>query len=283
MKIVIIGATGMLGHKMTQVLSNNFEVHAVYRSSLDYFTEKNIISHKNVDVKNFDSLSQLISNINPDFVLNCVGIIKQIKDKEDHELINSYLPNFLSKNIPSKTKLIHFSTDCVFSGKDGNYTEKSLTDAKDSYGISKRKGEPKASNTLVIRTSIIGHEIGKKISLVSWFMNEKSEVKGFSNAIFSGFSTLKLSQIINEIILNDYFKPGLFHLATKPINKYELLCLINNQYELNKKIIIDTKFHCNRSLVPELFKKEFFDYYYPWDEIILEMHQDYIRYFKLYN
>jgi dTDP-4-dehydrorhamnose reductase len=285
LKILVLGANGMLGHKMTQVLSRDFIVHATIRNSPSFDLENNIIFHENIDIKSGNNLIDLINNIMPDYVLNCIGIIKQLEniDEKNQDFINSFLPNFLAENIPENTRLIHFSTDCVFDGKTGNYSENDKPTASDSYGISKFRGEPISKNTMVLRTSIIGHELGKNISLVSWFLNQKSEVSGFNKAIFSGFPTVVLANMVNKIIKEQYFSNGLFHLAADPISKYDLLEIINNQYKLKKKITKNNNFLCDRSLNPLKFKNNIFEYSYHWEYLIKEMYDDYILYNSLYK
>ena len=285
LKILVLGANGMLGHKMTQVLSREFVVHATVRNSPSFDLESNIFFHKHIDVKSEKNLIKLINNIMPDYVLNCIGIIKQLEnvDEKNQDFINSFLPNFLAENIPENSKLIHFSTDCVFDGKAGNYSENDKPTASDSYGISKFRGEPISKNAMVLRTSIIGHELGKNISLVNWFLGQKSEVSGFSKAIFSGFPTVILASIVSKIIKEQYFTNGLFHLATDPISKYDLLEIINNQYQLKKKITKNNDFVCDRSLNSLKFKNNIFDYSYSWKYLIKEMHNDYIAYYSIYK
>jgi len=285
LKILILGGNGMLGHKMTQVLSREFTVHATVRKSSSYASENNITFHENIDIKNLKKLLGLIRDISPDYILNCVGVIKQLKnvDEKNQNFINSFFPNHLAENIPEKSKLIHFSTDCVFDGSSGNYFESDKPNASDSYGISKFKGEPESENTMVLRTSIIGHEIGKSISLVSWFLSQKSDISGFNKAIFSGFPTVVLATIVKKIIKESFFKNGLFHLAADPISKYDLLKMINNQYQLNKKITQNNNFICDRSLNPTKFKNNIFQYSYSWKYLIKEMHNDYLLYKSVYK
>lgn len=280
MKILILGVSGMLGHRAFFQFENNpeFEVFGTLRKKevlISYFRNvKNIYS--NIDALNINSIYNLIDRIKPDVILNCIGVIKQVKEAKDPILsieINSLFPHKLAKYIKnSKTRLIHISTDCVFSGDKGGYKETDNSDAKDLYGKSKNLGELiNFDNCITLRTSIIGHELKGKRSLLEWFLSQERPIKGFTNAIYSGFTTLELVNIIEKYVIKKPMKNGLYHLSSNPISKYDLLKIIARVY--NKKIIIHPcqRYKNNKSLNSDLFRIDFDYIVKSWDQMILEM------------
>ena len=232
--ILLLGSTGMAGHMVYFYLKslNKYNiVNASYRTKL---TEDTLI----VDVKNIEDVEKLIMLVKPDYIINCIGIlIKGSLEIENAVFINAYFPHLLAK-IADKisSKLIHLSTDCVFSGREGNYKEDSLKDAVDIYGQSKSLGEIYGSNHLTIRTSIIGPELKQNgEGLFHWFMLSAGEVTGYTNAIWSGVSTLELAKAI-EWYLNNNNISGIVHLTNgNQINKFDLLKLFKHVW--NKKDI----------------------------------------------
>ena len=245
MKILILGATGMLGNSMFRFLSTdkNLDIYATSRSSSarSYFSKElgdKIIP--NVDVENQDSLVEVLNKVKPNVVINCIGLVKQLADANDPLKalpINSLLPHRLAGLCELVgSRLIHISTDCVFSGKKGNYKESDLPDCYDLYGRSKFLGEVDYPHAITLRTSIIGHELSGNRSLTNWFLSSEGSVKGFEKAIYSGFPTVELARIIKDFVLPNKELHGLYHVASKPINKLELLKLIAEIY--NKKIDI---------------------------------------------
>mgnify|MGYP006155089097 CR=1 FL=1 len=282
MKILVLGITGMLGHKAFSIFSENakFETFGTVRKDEDidnYFKDSNnIIS--NVDALNPESAFKLIDKLKPDIVLNCIGIIKQLKEAKDPIFsieINSLFPHKLAKYIKnSKTRLIHISTDCVFSGDKGNYYEKDNSDAKDLYGKSKYLGElTNYDNCITLRTSIIGPELKGKLSLLEWFLKEEAPVKGFTNAIYSGFTTLELINIIENYVIKIPRKNGLYHLSSNPISKYDLLKIIAKIYNKNILITPYEQFKNNKSLNSDLFKNDFGYIVKPWGQMVIEMYR----------
>ena len=262
-KIIILGSTGMMGSAISNLLKNDerFQILCIYKNlkKIKFISLKKN-QKKKLNVKNFSELKKTIIKFNPHYLINCVGLIKQLftdKNIKDARYLNSTLPLKLSiiakKN---KFKIIHLSTDCVFSGSKGNYSEKNKADAQDYYGISKLKGEIKSKNVLNIRTSIIGHEINTNFSLLNWFLNQ-NKVKGFKNAFFTGLTTLELSNIIiNKIILKKVFLNGLFHISGPRISKLNLLKIIKKTYKTKTIINIDNDFKIDRSLNSIKFRKK---------------------------
>ncbi len=233
--ILLLGSTGMAGHMIYYYLqkTNNYNiVNVSYRNKL---IENSVI----IDIKNKIELEHLILELNPDYIINCIGIlIKGSADIENSIYINSYFPHFL-KSICDKigAKLIHLSTDCVFSGKDGDYKENSFRDADDVYGRSKALGEINDNNHLTIRTSIIGPELKSNgEGLFHWFMSQHKDIIGYTNAIWTGVSTLELAKAI-EYYLNNNSVSGIVHLTNGvKISKYELLKLFKaiwNAHDVN--------------------------------------------------
>lgn len=260
-KILILGSHGMLGHTL-----------------LSFFSLKkvNVISlNSNFRIKehNLFMLKKFFYQTKPDFVINCIGWIKQKKKKNllDIFFLNSILPIKISYWAEEmKFKFIHFSTDCVFSGVRGNYNEKDTPDAKDLYGYSKLLGEVRNKNSMTIRCSIIGHELKSKNGLLEWFLSKK-KVNGFTRVIFSGVTTLELGKVILKII-NKKIYNRIIHISSSPISKYKLLNIIKKVYSRNTQIIKCSYPKINRSLVSHFFKKKI-KYNFPsWNKMIQDMY-----------
>tara|TARA_X000000950_G_scaffold270059_1_gene349394 strand:- start:1607 stop:2485 length:879 start_codon:yes stop_codon:yes gene_type:complete len=262
-KIIILGSTGMMGSVISNLLKNDerFQILCFYKNSKKIkFMNLKKNQKKKLNIKNFNELKKTINKFNPHYLINCVGLIKQLfnsKNIKDARYLNSTLPLKLSLIAKKKKfKVIHLSTDCVFKGNKGNYSETHKADAEDYYGISKLKGEIKSKNVLNIRTSIIGHEINSSYSLLNWFLDQK-KVKGFKNAFFTGLTTLELSNIIiNKIILKNVFLNGLYHISGPKISKLDLLKIIKKIYKTKTIINIDKDFKIDRSLNSIKFRKK---------------------------
>jgi len=252
MKIVILGSTGMLGS-------------AVGKYFLEKYSEDNVyLSYRNEEVsygKNkflFDLEQSKLKDIpNCDYIINCIGVIKPFIEKNIPRSIqtNSMFPRILAEHCKAiNCKLIHITTDCVFSGADGNYTEDSLHDCTDSYGKTKSLGEP--INCMTIRTSIIGEELHKNVSLISWVNSQKGkEVNGFSNHLWNGITTKQYAKICSQIIDQALYQEGIYHVFSNSVNKYELLCLLNERFNLDLKInktVADSDINRTLSTVKEL-------------------------------
>lgn len=284
MKILIIGASGMLGHSLFTNLSKyNHEVYGTVRSSeKEYFggLKKNIFQNINLDIDKINQVESLIKKINPDYLINCIGIIKQKKlskseNKKQIIYVNSYLPYLLSDIAErNNCRFIHFSTDCVFSGAKGGYIESDKCDVNDTYGLTKFLGEITHSSSLTIRTSIIGHELDSNYSLVDWFLSQETkEVKGFSKAIFSGLPTCYVSLVLDKFIFGKNLS-GLYHLSVDPIDKFSLLCIINKHYDKRINIIEDSTIKIDRSLSSEKLKRDTGYNYDNWETLITLMRKD---------
>ncbi len=273
MKILILGAGGMLGHSLFKELSKRHQVWGTVRNNA---WSANLF--QDCDVNNLDKIESLISNLKPDFVINCIGIIKQLKASSDKIAsleINSLWPHRLAELCDkNKSRMIHFSTDCVFAGSKGNYEESDLADARDTYGLSKFMGEVDYPHTLTLRTSIIGHELNSNVSLIDWFLSQKKECKGYTKAIYSGFPTVVVAQFLNDYIFKKFIS-GVYHFSSDPINKYDLLKLVATEYKKDIQIIPSEDVIIDRSLNSDRLRKELNFKPLPWPDMIKLMHTQY--------
>ncbi len=288
-RVLILGANGMLGHKLYQVLSPMFEVHGTIRGEFKDISKYGFLQSSRivprVDAMKLDLLEQAITKTKPDVVINCIGVIKPLVEKvgvATTTYLNAKLPHQLYQICQNKgIRLIHISTDCVFSGKKGNYREDDPSDAEDVYGKTKYLGEVKGKGALTIRTSIIGRELAGANGLLEWFLaNRRGKVQGYTNAIFSGFPTVHLSKIIADIIKKNQNLNGIYHIASEPISKFNLLTLINNAFGLNIEIKEYPDEHVDRSLNGALFQKETGFTPLRWKQMIVELDIDVKPYSK---
>lgn len=263
-RLVVLGATGMLGNAVLRFFASkvNFEVHGTVRDLSSVRELHNLAPRaqfmKGVDVIDLDSLTRMFATIQPDVVINCIGIVKQLADANDPLIalpINSLLPHRLARLAQvSGSRLVHMSTDCVFSGSQGNYVESDMPDAYDLYGRSKFLGEVDYPNAITLRTSIIGHELAGNRSLIDWFLSQTGEVHGYTNAIFSGLPTIEIAQIIHDHVIPNPDLHGLYHVSAAPINKFDLLSLVAKEYGKEIKVIEKNDFVIDRSLNSDRFK-----------------------------
>ncbi len=283
MKLLILGAYGMLGHKLFQKFGQQFDTYATCRSIRTSDGLSRIFPHdrllSGVQAENFDSVLHAIDKVHPDAVINCIGIIKQLDEAKDpipSIAINALFPHRLAVTCQAAgIRLIHFSTDCVFSGRNGMYTHQDISDADDLYGRTKYLGEVSGKGCLTIRSSFIGHELDSQSSLVEWFISQAGgKVKGFRKAIYTGFTTIEMSRIVANLLVNQPDLHGIWQVASTPISKYDLLCLINKKMDLNIQIEPDDQFVCDRSLDGQLFDERT-GYAAPsWDKMIEELAKD---------
>jgi dTDP-4-dehydrorhamnose reductase len=284
MRILIFGITGMLGHVLMRVLSKSrdYDVYGTIRKPIQiqqFFPQ--IPSEKiiqGVAVENLNSLSDCISHIQPEVIINCIAMTQEVCIKNNPSLaiqVNSLLPHYLSKTC-QHNRLIHISTDSVFNGLTGKYSESDQVSCSNMYSSSKYLSELSLDRTLTLRTSIIGHEIMRKKGLLEWFLANKSTVIGFRESIFSGFSTLELAKVIKSTILPNDSIQGLFHISSEPISKFDLLKKIANKYGKNNQILPDDEYVSDLSLDSSLFRST--TGYEPpsWDRIIDMMYDDFL-------
>lgn len=240
MNVLILGGGGMLGHKLWLAARDRFDTSVTLRGSESDYRRYGIFNDPGVifgvDAADMDSIARAFDGAEPDAVINCIGIIKQraaAKDPIASLTINALFPHRLAAHCRTTgARLVHVSTDCVFSGTKGHYKESDETDATDLYGRSKQLGEVGAP-ALTLRTSMIGRELSTSTSLVEWFLaNRGGTVDGYTAARFTGLTTAALSRVMLDIIEHHPALSGLYHLAADPINKYDLLTLIRDTMSL---------------------------------------------------
>lgn len=283
MKVLILGGSGMLGHKLSQVAKQSFDVVATLRQSLlaseqfEVFGTAGIVAE--VRAEDFDSVSRAVNAERPDVIANCIGIVKQCAAANDPVAgitINSLFPHrlaWLAGDVGAR--LIHLSTDCVFSGRKGNYSEADAPDADDLYGRTKLLGELTGENCLTIRTSMIGRELVHSRGLLEWFIDQNGgRVRGFRRAIFSGLTTLTLAEMLVDVIGRHPELHGVWHVAGQAISKFDLLRLVQKTYALDIEIEPDDSFVCDRSLNGSRFEAATGLRSPSWPEMIDRLHAD---------
>ncbi|MCX5848960.1 MAG: SDR family oxidoreductase [Deltaproteobacteria bacterium] len=283
MRIIILGGTGMLGHQLWKYLPSCFPDTFVtirygrgdYGNSNLYQSERVI---ENMDVSDLNRVTGVLKAIQPNVILNCIALTPR-REKTDNPIpsifLNALFPHQLAKLAGDiRARLIHFSTDCVFDGVAGHYKDNSLTNATDLYGRTKALGEIKANHVLTLRSSFIGRELKGGTELLEWFLAQKGEVRGFKNAIYTGFTTLEISRVIERLLQSYPDAAGLYNVSSDPINKYDLLKLIAKKMRPGIKVLPEKQFRCDRSLDSTRFRKEF-DYNPPnWGNMVEELSQE---------
>jgi len=279
MRILVLGGDGMLGHQLFESLRSRHDIRVTLRQRLAAYREFDSFSAENayegVEVGSMDRLIEVLGEFRPEAVVNAVGIVKQrstAKESIPSLEINSLFPHRLAGLCKAAgIRMVHVSTDCVFSGRKGGYRETDLSDAEDLYGRTKYLGEVSDSHCITLRTSIVGRELSRKQGLLEWFLSQRGSVQGFTNALFSGFTTLELSRIIEKILTEHPEKGGLYHVSSDPISKFDLLTLIKKKMGLRIEIIPTEEPRLDRSLDSTRFRKEF-NYIPPtWEEMVGEL------------
>ena len=282
MRVLVLGVTGMLGNAVFKVFDEDgrLEVWGTLRSaSADRLSAAFPRSRLavGVDVLDQDALVEVMNRVRPDVIVNCVGLVKHLPSASDplEALpINAMLPHRLTRLCRlTGARLIHISTDCVFSGRKGDYRESDPFDAEDLYGFSKYLGELRDDpNSVTLRTSIIGHELGPPHGLVDWFLSREGDVDGYARAIFSGLPTVELSRVMRDYILPRPDLAGLYHVSASPISKLQLLRLIADVYGKRVNLRPDDKLVVDRSLNSDRFTAAT-GYVAPeWPKMIKAMH-----------
>lgn len=255
----------MLGHQLLRHFKGGHDVRITLRLGNEFYEGHPLlklgIPFYGIDARQTDTLLRVVKDFRPEAVVNAIGIVKQRSDAKQvipSIEINSLLPHRLAQVCRSiGARLVHMSTDCVFSGRKGKYSEADVTDADDLYGRSKLLGEVSEPHCITLRTSMIGPEITRKTGLLEWFLSQRGHtVKGFTKAIFSGFPTSELARIVELILVNNPKMYGLYHVASAPISKYDLLTLIRDRLELPIIIEKDSTFECDRSLDASRFYRD---------------------------
>jgi dTDP-4-dehydrorhamnose reductase len=280
MRILILGGDGMLGHRLLRQFAPNHETRVTVRQSLEAYHSYRLFDRANtydeVDARDPSALPKVLGEFRPEAVINAVGVIKQRPDAKDGVLsieVNSLFPHFLAGLCEARgAHLIHVSTDCVFSGGKGNYTETDRPDPVDVYGFSKLLGEVIRPGALTLRTSMIGTELARKTGLVEWFLSQRGKmINGYRKAIFSGFTTAELARIIERLLTAHPKTAGLYHVSAPPISKFDLLSRLNDRLSLDIRITPDDEIACDRSLDSARFRNEF-GYVSPsWDVMLDEL------------
>lgn len=265
MRILILGGDGMLGHQLLRHFRGRHDVRVTLRLNREAYEVYRLFdpgaTFYGVDATGADAFLPVIAEFRPEAVVNAIGIVKQRSEAKEvipSLVINSLLPHQLAimcRDIGAR--LIHFSTDCIFSGRKGNYCETDFPDADDLYGRTKLLGEVSEPHCITLRTSMIGPELSRKTGLLEWFLSQRGKtVKGFTKAIFSGFPTSELAHIVELVLMEAPAIHGLYHVAADPISKYELLTLIRDRLRLSITIERDVTFDCDRSLDAGRFRKD---------------------------
>lgn len=245
MRVLILGAGGMLGHKLCQHYHSRYDTWATVRGNPRAYAQYDLLASDHiiggVDAFNFNTVVDAMAAVRPDVVINCIGIIKQLPTAKNPIVsltVNSLFPHQLAAlSQASGARLVHFSTDCVFNGRKGMYTEDDPSDAEDLYGRSKFLGEIEGDGCLTIRSSIIGRELNTASGLVEWFLsNRGGKVRGFTKAIYSGFTTQTMSEIITNLIENYPDLKGVWQISSTPINKHDLLVMVRDIYNVDIEI-----------------------------------------------
>jgi len=279
-KVLVLGVSGMLGNAVLRVFAqgDGYSVVGSARSTgvlrlLPPELREQVIC--GVDVENADSLMRLFAQARPDVVINCIGLVKQLAEADDPLAaipINALLPHRLARLCDvAGARLIHMSTDCVFSGTRGMYREQDVSDAQDLYGRSKYLGEVDYPHAVTLRTSIIGHELQSVHGLVDWFLSQQGKCNGYTRAIFSGVPTVVLAKIIHDVVIPRSDLSGVYHVAAKPISKYDLLKLVAEVYEKAIDIVPDDRLLIDRSLNADRFSEATGYSPLPWSQLIQNM------------
>lgn len=298
MRILILGGNGMIGHKMYQTLSVQYsDTWILLRQKYggheydQMFDPGKVVDQ--VDISDYKVLLKVLDEVRPDIIVNAAGItIRRGVDKSvcTSIIVNAALPHFLEEWAASRnsTRLIHFSTDCVFSGRKGSYSEDSELDAQDIYGRTKGMGEVSGPCSLTLRGSMIGRELDYHTELLEWFLSQKkgSTVKGFSSVIYSGITTVKMGVFVKQIIEKMPSLSGVYNVSSKPISKYHLLELFNETFEREIEIIEDRSYASRKDLLSDRFYKDTGFKMPDWHELAIELKKDALnnkKYYKNYE
>ncbi len=289
MRILLLGGTGMLGHRLWINLQGEHEVWVTVRGEENPFPDDRRFPAdqvlRRVDGLAADDVIGALGAVHPEVVVNCIGLIKQMEHAGDPLpalSMNALLPHRVSAICRAVgARFVHISTDCVFSGRKGGYVESDPSDAEDVYGRTKFLGEVQGPHAITLRTSIIGQEIKNRLGLIEWFLAQTSSIMGYRKAMYSGFTTDELSRIILERVIPDPELHGLYHVSSEPISKFDLLQLAKQAYGKEIEILPEDRFVCDRTLDSTRFRRA--TGYVPpsWAEMIREMALDAAFYGRL--
>ena len=282
MRLLILGGSGMLGHQLWRGLHAQHDTWVTLRRPVADFAAHTLFDEAKAiqfdDITDDTALERALGQAKPEAVINCVGIIKQRDEASDEALtlrVNAEFPHRLAKRCgEAGARLIHFSTDCIFAGTKGNYTESDPSDATDLYGQSKHQGEVADAHSVTLRTSVIGHELGTNLALLDWFLSQRFQaINGYTKAIYSGFTTLEMARIVDRILTQHTDLSGVWHVASEPISKFGLLQLCREKLGWEGVIEPNDEFVCDRSLNANRFNQA--TGYTPpsWEAMISELAQ----------
>jgi len=282
LRLLILGGSGMLGHQLWRGLHAQHDTWVTLRRPVADFAVHNLFDEAKAiqldDITDDTALERALGQAKPEAVINCVGLIKQRDEASDEALtlrVNAEFPHRLAKRCgEAGMRLIHFSTDCIFAGTKGNYTESDPSDAADLYGQSKHQGEVADAHSVTLRTSVIGHELGTNLALLDWFLSQRGQaISGFTKAIYSGFTTLEMARIVDRILTQHPALSGVWHVASESISKFALLQLCHEKLGWEGVIEPNDEFVCDRSLNADRFNQA--TGYTPpsWEAMISELAQ----------
>jgi len=283
MRVLVLGAGGMLGHKILERLAGDCEAVGTLRGSGEPYKVARALAgarlRLGVSVEDLGSVARALDETRPHAVVNCIGIVKQRQAANDPAsaiAINALFPHLLAALCRERgARLLHFSTDCVFSGRCGPYRESDPSDAGDLYGRTKFLGEVGGAGCLTIRSSIIGREIAGRAGLLEWFLAQRGHrVKGFAGALYSGLTTLAMADLVFDLLTRFPDIEGVWHVSGAPISKFELLHLINEVYDAGVTIERDNSFLCDRRLDSSRFRARTGFEPWSWRSMIEAMHED---------
>ena len=288
MKVLILGIDGMIGHKIAHSLSQDFDLYGSSRKNIDIKDLK--IPNGKIVYHDFllHNLEKILKKIYPNIIINCVGITIRrgvLDNINNTQFLNSKLPHLLDNwSKKNNSKLIHLSTDCVFSGLNGNYNDDSIPDASDLYGLSKAKGEVKNSSSLTLRCSMIGREVYNFTELFEWLHSMKGKsVEGYNKVLYSGITTVRMGKIIKSIIENFNTMSGIYNISSVPISKFDLLKKISKVFKLNVDIQENPNIVSNKILISKKFTEITGINTPNWDDLILEFKKDCKTYKSIYK
>jgi dTDP-4-dehydrorhamnose reductase len=281
MRILILGASGMLGNAMMRLLAEtpDLDVYGTARSfaSSQYFPVR-LLDRMffGIDAENHDRLSRVVAEVEPQVVINCIGIVIHMGKTYDDQLevlsINSLLPHRLARLCSLiRARLVHASSDCVYSGLRGGYSEDIPPDSIELYGKSKSLGEVDYPHALTLRTSLIGHALANGHGLIDWFLSQEGSVRGYSRAIFSGLTTMEFARVVRDIVIHGQELSGVYHVGAEPISKFDLLNLVARVYGKSIEIVPDETIAIDRSLNVDRFRAATGYVAPPWPVMIRRM------------
>jgi dTDP-4-dehydrorhamnose reductase len=281
MRVLVLGANGMLGHQVVRRFESDFDVAGTVRGSeIDPAFRKlvpRLPLYAGVRAEDLGSVRHAIEDSRADFVINCIGVVKQADiDPASSILVNALLPHQLAQLTDAAgARLIHFSTDCVFSGAHGPYTEADAPDPVDRYGRAKLLGECQEDGVLTLRLSFVGHELQWHRGLIDWFLSQRGgRIKGYAKALYSGLTTIALANLLASLLQSHPTLAGVWHVSGDPISKFDLLQIVNRIYGLGIEIERDEQFACDRRIDSTRFREQTGWHPSPWEDMVRTMFAD---------